>query len=205
MIKSSRKINDIKAWINSESKWKMYLMIAIMFSQAKLWEEFLSKITLRNRNLWFRKKKLLNENEKLITMQRLYQKWEKLRIGTNLSRDGSLNNRTKRTLKEHQIMTMAKKMKMKTQILISEFKDSRIILTRDLIWKKEMTNFDTTNLISVLQNTKMQLSNNEWNSNKSLVQERKLESLKTLGYKERLYNKIWMKTWKDKMMKSSMQ
>lgn len=203
MIKSSRKINDIKAWINSESKWKMYLMKAIMFSQAKLWEEFLSKITLRNRNLWFRKKKLLNENEKLITMQRLYQKWEKLRIGTNLSREGSLNNRTKRTLKEHQIMTMAKK--MKTQILISEFKDSRIIQTRDLIWKKEMTNFDTTNLISVLQNTKMQLLNHEWNSNKSLVQERKLESLKTLGYKERLYNKIWMKTWKDKMMKSSMQ
>jgi len=29
----------------------MYLMIAIMFNQAKLWEEFLSKITLRNRNL----------------------------------------------------------------------------------------------------------------------------------------------------------
>lgn len=174
-----------------------------MFSQAKLWEEFLSKITLRNRNLWFRKKKLLNENEKLITMQRLYQKWEKLRIGTNLSREGSLNNRTKRTLKEHQIMTMAKK--MKTQILISEFKDSRIILTRDLIWKTEMTNFDTTNLISVLQNTKMQLLYHEWNSNKSLVQERKLDSLKTLGYKERLYNKIWMKTWKDKMMKSSMQ
>jgi len=92
-------------------------------------------------------------------MQRLYQKCEKLRIGTNLSREGPLNNRTKRTLKEHLIMTMVKK--MKTQILISEFKDSRIILTRDLIWKKEMTNFDTTNLISVLQNTKMQLLNRE--------------------------------------------